>query len=105
MYQVPAPYPYKSDRLNAMIGFGDLWSTIENIANKVGNVAQGVASAVPYAQQVVGGQASVAVVPRNTTSTVVSGSGPVAFGLGGMPSWVLPVGLGAVALLLLRSRR
>lgn len=103
--QVNNPGYYKSDPLVHAVGLGDLWDTIGQIAQKVGSVAQGVASAAPYARDVVSGTKAVAIVPTGTTSTVVAGQGPVAFGLPGIPSWVVPVGIGALAFLLLRRRR
>lgn len=86
---------------------GDLWDTIGTIARKVAGVADTVSQVVPYARPVAQGTAAVAVVPRGQTSTVVSAPGlPVAVAVphSAFPSWLLPVGLGAVALLLLRRR-
>lgn len=101
---VVSPNYYRSDKLTREVGLGDLWDTIGKIAGKVSQVADTVASATPYARDVATGKASVAVVPRNSTSTVVSGGSPVAIPIAGMPSWVLPVGLGVVGILLLKRR-
>lgn len=86
---------------------GDLWDTIKSIAGKVSGVAQAVADTAPYARDVASGTAAVAVVPRGQTSTVISSPGaPIAVAVphSGLPSWVLPLGIGAAALLLLRRK-
>lgn len=86
---------------------GDLYSSLSNIFGKVGQVAQGVSQALPYAQQVASGESAIAIVPRGTTSTVVSGAGsPFALGLSGsaIPSWVIPVSLVAVVLWMTKRR-
>jgi hypothetical protein len=103
--QVKNPHFYRSDRLTEAVGLGDLWDTIGKIAGTVQKVAGTVQQVSPYARDVVSGNSAITVVPTNRTSTVVSGSGPIAIPVAGMPSWVIPVGLGAVALLLLSRRR
>ncbi len=86
---------------------GDVWSGIQSALQKVGQVATGVSQALPYAQQVASGESAIAIVPRGTTSTVISGAGsPFALGVSGsaIPSWVLPVSLVAVALWMTKRR-
>lgn len=95
------PYQQKGAALGQDMGvgfgLGNFWDDVYGVASKVAQGAQVVGS-------IVGGQNSVAVVPRGTVSIVPSLPGsPLAMGVG-IPSWVLPVGGAALLYLLLRKR-
>lgn len=93
------------------VQLGGFFDTLYNIGKKVVSTAGDV---IGYADPVLdavhtvsSGQGSIAVVPNTGPSVVypVPGS-PLALGAATpMPSWVLPVGLGLVAALLISRRR
>lgn len=94
MYAKAAPYTGGDYPLLQQAGLGDLWSTVRQVADtvarvtgKVNTVAQQVNAAVPYAQDVAQGRSQVVVVPKAA------------------PAWLIPVGLGLVGYMLIRSSR
>lgn len=94
-------YTQKGGSLGWKMGVGGglegFWDDVYNIANKVATGAQAVG-------QVTSGQKSIALVSSSSPSFVspLPGS-PFAVGAA-LPSWLLPVGLGVLAYVVMRKK-
>jgi len=90
--------------LSREMGLSGFWDDVYGVVEKVASITQAAPSVVRVAQSVATGQSRVAVVPSKGTSIVQPvGSGPFAIGVG-LPTWLIPVGLGLAAILILRAR-
>lgn len=104
MYARPSHSVY-GRALGHQIGLEGFWDDVYNVAKKVAGVAQHAPTIVSAVRGVAQGQSKVAIVPADRPSFVTPIPGQPIGIASGMPSWLLPVGIGAVALLVLTRRR